>query len=197
MEPLENYQKEKLTIDLVKANVYAILIIVPVFAIYGFTYYLIWHSKYAELTFRELLKIPGKDSVRNIGLFLVIFIAGIILHEFIHGITWAIFTKKGFRSIKFGVMWKMLTPYCHCKEPLLIRHYLLGAIMPAIILGIIPSIVSMIIGNPGLLFFGLIFTVSAIGDFMIIYLLRKEKMDTLVLDHPSEAGCYVFRKIEE
>lgn len=37
--------------------------------------------------------------------------------------------------------------------------------------------------------------IAAIGDFMIIYLLRKEDMHNLVEDHPSEAGCYIYRKI--
>jgi hypothetical protein len=34
---------------------------------------------------------------------------GIILHELIHGITWAKYTKDGFKSIRFGVLWKFLT----------------------------------------------------------------------------------------
>ena len=88
----------------------------------------------------------------------------------------------------------MLTPYCHCKEPLMVKHYILGAIMPAFVLGIIPAIIAIIIGNFGLLLFGSFFTLAAIGDFMVIYILRNEKKDDFVLDHPSEAGCYIFRK---
>jgi hypothetical protein len=32
-----------------------------------------------------------------------------IMHELIHGITWAKYTKDGFKSIRFGVLWKFLT----------------------------------------------------------------------------------------
>lgn len=88
----------------------------------------------------------------------------------------------------------MLTPYCHCKEPLKVKHYIAGALMPAIILGIIPSLISILTGNTLLLFTG-IFTVVAAGDFMIVQLLYKEDMNDYVEDHPSEAGCYIYRKI--
>ena len=139
------------------------------------------------------------DSISSFGfLKLTLFlILGIIIHELIHGVTWARYTDNGFKSIKFGVLWKMLTPYCHCKEPLRVNHYVMGAIAPAIILGFIPSVISIIIGNFGLLIFGLLFTVVAAGDFLIINLLRKENKDDFVEDHPSEAGCYIYRKIKK
>jgi catechol 2,3-dioxygenase-like lactoylglutathione lyase family enzyme len=40
------------------------------------------------------------------------------------------------------------------------------------------------------------FTMAAGGDFLIINLIRKEKSSALVQDHPTEAGCYIYRKIE-
>jgi hypothetical protein len=98
--------------------------------------------------------------------------------------------------MKFGVLWKTLNPYCHCQEPLRVRQYIIGAITPAIILGFIPSILAIVIGNLELLLFGMFFTMAALGDFLIINLLRKENKSDLVQDHPSEAGCYIYRKIE-
>lgn len=121
---------------------------------------------------------------------------GIVLHELIHGITWAKFAKEGFKSIKFGVLWKMLTPYCHCKEALNVKQYIIGALTPAIVMGIVPSIIAIIIGDFGLLIFGMFFTMAAAGDFLIINLIRKENSSDLVQDHPSEVGCYIYRKIE-
>lgn len=49
---------------------------------------------------------------------------GIVAHEAIHGIFWAAFAKRGFRSIRFGFLWKKLTAYCHCSEPLEVRPYI-------------------------------------------------------------------------
>ena len=66
--------------------------------------------------------------------------------------------------------------------------------MPSIILGLLPAIVAIYIGNFGLLLFGIFFTMAACGDFLVINLLRKENMKSFVQDHPSEAGCYIYRK---
>ena len=186
MQELENYKKEKLTIDLVWANVFGILILIPIVLMFGLPFYFIWGP---QIEIKQFLDSAGP-------LIFGIMILGIVLHELIHGITWAKFAKEGFKSIKFGVLWKMLTPYCHCKEALNVRQYIIGAISPAIIMGIVPAIIAIMIGNLGLLIFGIFFTMAAGGDFLILNLIRKENSSDLVQDHPSEAGCYIYRKIE-
>lgn len=194
MDALENYKQERLTINLVWANVFAILIIIPVVLIFGFPYYFIWKP---EINLTEILDSLGPQGVFiRFFFFTAIVIIGIIAHELIHGITWARYTEKGFKSIKFGVMWKMLTPYCHCKEPLKVGQYIAGAIAPAILLGILPSIVGVIAGHLGMLVFGIFFTISAGGDFLMINLIRKENKNDYVQDHPSEIGCYIYRKAQ-
>ena len=87
-----------------------------------------------------------------------------------------------------------MTPYCHCKEPLKVKHYIIGAITPAIFLGFIPSVLAIVIGNIGILIFGVFFTMAACGDFLVINLIRRGNKDDLVQDHPSEAGCFIYRK---
>ena len=194
MQELENYKKEKLTIDLVWANVFGILILIPIGLLFGLPFYFIWKP---QLDIKQYLDSAGPLGA-GLGFLLIfeILILGIVLHELIHGIIWAKFAKEGFKSIKFGVLWEMLTPYCHCKEALNVRQYIIGAIAPAIILGIIPSIIAIMTGNLGLLIFGMLFTMAAGGDFLIINLIRKESSSDLVQDHPSEAGCFIYRKIE-
>lgn len=191
----ENYRPEKLTIDLVKANGYALLILVPIILLYGLPYYLLWHQENALPEFVLSLKRTGVGGAfGNIGGMFLIMLLGVVLHELIHGITWAVFAEKGFRSIRFGVLWKALAPYCHCQEPLKVKHYVLGALMPAVLLGFIPAVYAILTNNLPLLVFGGFFTMAAIGDFMIIFLLRNEDPEALVLDHPSEAGCFIYRK---
>ena len=194
MHDLGNYKKEKLTIDLVWANLFALLILIPIVLVFGVPYYLIWNPTF---DIKNLLDGIGPQGVGLVfAMIFGIFMLGIVVHELIHGITWALFTKNGFKSIKFGVLWKMLTPYCHCKEPLTVRQYIIGAITPAIFLGFIPSIIAIIVGNLGMLIFGMFFTMAAAGDFLIINLIRKEDKDDFVQDHPSEAGCFIYRKSE-
>lgn len=183
---MEHTYKEKKIIDIKKANLYGVLLIIPIVLIYGIPFYLIWG--------KIGLPKPLIFNLYSLDLLLLLII-GIIIHELIHGITWSFFIKNGFRSIKFGIMWKkMMTPYCHSKELMKVKHYILGAIMPAIIIGFLPAIYAIISGSLYILFISFIFTLAAIGDFMVIYLLKDEDPDSLVEDHPSEAGCYVYKK---
>lgn len=192
---LENYHQEKRTIDLVKANVYALLILIPIVLLYGLPFYFLWHQDASFTEFANSLKASGTTGIFS-SLFKMIAIAllGIVVHELIHGITWMLAGKKSYKTISFGVLWKAMAPYCHCNEPMKVKPYLIGAIMPAILLGFLPAIYAIATNNVGLLLFAGYFTMAAIGDFMVIQLLLKEDMDSLVLDHPSEAGCYIYRK---
>lgn len=194
IDKIENYHKEQLTIDLVKANVFAIVMMVPTVVIFGLPYFLIWGLGFDLTDIRRVTKVVSPEMI-GFGM-LFVFTLGIVLHELIHGIVWSRYTSNGFKSIRFGVLWKMLTPYCHCKEPLKVKEYIIGAVMPAIVLGFIPGIVAICIGNFGLLVFGIVFTTAASGDFMIINLLKKENKEDYVQDHPSEAGCFIYRKIK-
>jgi len=168
------------------------LMMIPLTIVYVLTYFLIWGDGLSKESMASFLDQSFFPSNRIIAIAAVII--GIIIHELIHGITWAKYTEQGFKSIKFGVMWKMLTPYCHCKEPLKIKHYILGASMPGIILGIIPSIYAIATGNIAILVFGWFFTLAAGGDLIMVILLRKENPNDFVQDHPSEMGCYIYRE---
>jgi len=194
MSKIDGYKKELLTFDLMKANLYAIFSIIPVLILYGVPFVLLWRNTFSKVALKNFIDEFTLGIWGNFVSILLVMTIGIIAHELIHGITWAMYTKNGFKSIKFGVLWKVLTPYCHCSEPLKVKHYITGAIMPAIILGFLPFVYSLFTGNALWLFFGIFFTMSAVGDFLIVNLVRKENMNSLVLDHPSEVGCYVFRK---
>lgn len=192
MESLSGYVKEERFIDLYKANIFALFLFIPIILLYTLPFYLIWERNENPFVFiKNMLEITSLSSAL-IGVLIVVI--GVVVHELIHGITWSCYTKNGFRSIKFGVLLKMLTPYCHCKEPLRIRQYIIGALMPSIILGIIPIIYAWYSGNIHILLFAIFFTVSAAGDFMIVHLIWREDMRSLVLDHSSEAGCFIYKK---
>ena len=110
----------------------------------------------------------------------------------IHGLTWACFAKNGWKSISFGVWWKVLTPYCHCNEPMPIPNYMIAAMMPCIVLGVIPAVVALFIGSLPMLAWGIFFIAAAAGDIWMTWLLTKENPKSMVLDHPSEAGFYII-----
>ncbi|MDF2474800.1 MAG: hypothetical protein K0S24_283 [Sphingobacterium sp.] len=192
MESLSGYVKEERFIDLYKANIFALFLFIPIILLYTLPFYLIWGRNENPFVFiKNILEITSLSSAL---LGVLVVVIGVVVHELIHGITWSCYTKNGFRSIKFGILMKMLTPYCHCKEPLRVRQYIIGALMPSIILGIIPIMYAWYSGNIHILLFAIFFTVSAAGDFMIVQLIWREDMRSLVLDHPSEAGCFIYKK---
>lgn len=100
--------------------------------------------------------------------------------------------KQSAARISYGVQWKTLTPYAHLNGPLEINAYRIGGFMPGLVLGILPYGLSLLLNNHILLWFGVIHTFAASGDWLILWLLRKHQRGTLVEDHPSRAGCYVI-----
>ena len=124
---------------------------------------------------------------------LLLMILGVFFHEWIHGLTWAILGGKPIKDLKFGFQWKSLTPYAYMREPIPLRAYRWGAIMPAILLGFIPYVTGLLIGSPFWTLYGWLFILAAGADFVILWLLRNEGGDVLVQDHPSRVGCFVIQ----
>jgi hypothetical protein len=176
--------KTDLSISMERATVYSLLFALPIGFLLGWLYTLRWG--FEKLRFGFDIFFGGLFD------FLLVFILGIIVHELIHGITWMIAGNKPFSAIKFGVLWKSLTPYAHCKEPLQVNAYRIGAAMPAILLGLLPAVTAILNGNGWAIVFGIVFITAAGGDMVILWLIRNVEKNKFVEDHPSKAGCYVL-----
>jgi uncharacterized integral membrane protein len=190
-ELTEGYVKEELTMDATRANVVAVIVSLPILFILAIPFILLNRESFQLQSLRTNFDFWARPL--GVIIVLVVMAGGIVVHEVIHGVTFSLFAKRGFKSIKFGILTKTLTPYCHCKEPLRVWQYILSTVMPAVVLGLIPSLIAMAKGNIGLMLFGIFFTIAAAGDFIIIYLLRKQPATTLVQDHPEKIGCYIFK----
>jgi len=187
----------EITISGLKANVYSILLIIPIIIIFSMSYFLLWERNLFKslkilIQGKSLVNIPLSDSHQILLLGLIILIIGAALHELIHGIACALYCKKGYKSFKFGIIWKALAPYAHCKEPLTVKAYRIVIIMPGLMLGIIPSTIGIVLGNSLVAFFGMIFTSVAGGDIIMFWLTRKLQSNTLVQDIPDRIGCYII-----
>lgn len=164
---------------MVQANGYVILLLIPLGFVFFGPFYLLWG-------------IPGPLDVGLVPLALL-FIAGIVIHELLHGLTWMLLGKAPSGSVKFGFQLKTLTPYAHCTEPLEVGAYRWGAAVPGLVLGILPGVAALATGSSAMLVFGFLFTLAAGGDALILWMLRDVPAGALVVDHPSRAGCYVVR----
>ena len=127
-------------------------------------------------------------------LFIIGFWVGVAVHELIHGFTWMWVTHSSFSHLRFGLLCGGV--YCHIDVPMSKRKYVVGALMPLLLLGIVPFLLSFVIHSLWLMLFGVIFIGCAMGDVLIVRAIRHDSADTLVYDHPSEAGCVVYLRIE-
>ncbi len=182
-DDLPDDAKRDLSISMAKANLYGILLLIPGATVLAVPYILLWGWSAFGDAWRTISD--------NLLLALAILAVGVVVHEIIHGLAWRIFGKKPREAITYGFQLKTLTPYAHCTEPMAASAYRLGAAMPGLTLGIIPWLTSLVTGDGPMLLFGLVFTLAALGDAMILWLLRSVAPDVQVIDHPTRAGCYV------
>ena len=111
------------------------------------------------------------------------------------GITWGIFAENHWKDIEFGIIWKMLTPYCTCKSALTKLQYVIGGLMPTLILGFGLGLVAIIIGNMLLFLLAELMIFGGGGDFLIagkLLLFRTKYKDCIYMDHPTECGLVAF-----
>lgn len=80
----------------------------------------------------------------------------------------------------------------HCTEPLEVKAYRIGACLPGVLLGVVPALIGIISGSGELLLWGLLFTLAARGDMLVVWLIRHVPAEQLIEDHPHCAGCYVI-----
>ena len=59
------------------------------------------------------------------------------------------------------------------------------------------KVAGLVIGSLPLIIFGVLLIAAAAGDIWMAWLLTKENPRSMVLDHPSEAGFYVFDESAE
>ncbi|WP_449316805.1 DUF3267 domain-containing protein [Rubneribacter sp.] len=144
-----------------------------------------------------LLHPEGGGTFDLFGMLLVLvaFLALIVAHELIHGLVWGICAKRHWKAVSFGVIWKYLTPYCTCDEPLSRRAYVAGALAPTIVLSLVPVAVAYVTGSILWLGIGLLMILGGGGDLAIVLKMLRFKpddADVLYLDHPYECGLVAF-----
>lgn len=193
----DGYETRDLTISALKAN-----LIARIFGLILYISVLYYYSTVQSIDMSPMglgLADPSKVSFREYFLDIIfLFLAFVVLmglHELIHGITWAIFGRDGWEAISFGFMTRYLSPYCTTKSPLDKGTYILGALMPLILLGIIPLGLGLVLVRPVLTMVGLIMTLGGMGDLlMVTKILKDGKSLDLILDHPSDIGCLGLNK---
>lgn len=181
----QGYAEHDLTIGLVYANIMAVVLGVPLAAVLMAAF--LWRNLMLTFLF----------DLTDWFLFMLLFVALVFLHELIHGITWAVFAPSHWRTVEFGFIKEYLTPYCTCGEPLKKYQYIIGALMPTILLGILPALVAVFTGSGLLLALGIMLVFAGGGDMTIVLQLlrhRSAAKEIVYIDHPYAAGVVAFER---
>ena len=179
----EGYRPNHITIGVAEANILALVIGLPFIIPLLVAYIAMGHSY--ELEYWTMLVVCA------------IFIVLTVVHELIHGITWAHFAESGWKSISFGIIMEYLTPYCSCNQPMKKYQIIIGSLMPTLVLGFLPGIVAVISGSEVLLAVAILMIFGGGGDFLVTYKLlrfKSEAKEVLFIDHPYELGTAVFER---
>lgn len=178
----QGYRRVDLVVDVVQANVMAVVVMLPFLAAAAVLFFAL--NPVGEVY------IP----LSGMALWLMAFLVLVVLHEAIHGLTWGLMAPHGFKAIAFGVIWQMLTPYCTCNDGLKRWQYLLGGLMPTLILGF--GLAGLATAQGSLCLFSLaeVMILGGGGDFLVVFkMLRHPQKDGAVYyDHPYECGLVVF-----
>lgn len=185
----EGYHARTITISVAKANELALTLTVPPVIALLVVFFLLHPLNLDDLSIGTMF---GMTAAVFVAFFVLIF-----AHEGIHGLVWGICAPDHFKSISFGVIWAMLTPYCTCSQPLSRAAYFVGVLAPTIVLGVVPCIIALFTGSYFLMAIGCLMIIGGGGDIAVIRQLIKAHMSgphALCLDHPYECGSVVFEK---
>lgn len=181
----EGYVISEHTISVLTANLMTFVVALPIVIICGAIYF-------------NVHKLFGSGSVeiyiksKNLIFMIFLIIAFCFIHEFLHGITWSWFCKDK-KSISYGIMWKEITPYCCCTEALTFKSYILGGLMPFLVIGIGLFLVSLMLGNLVIFLVSIFNIIGASGDLTIALMLLKHRK-SVIIDHPTKCGFVTFDK---
>lgn len=176
------YTERKVTFSSKKATVLGGLSVLPLVAVFAVIY------RIALVGRAHLTELTGPSFYFTL---VPIIIVSIVVHEFLHGIGWALSSEKGWSVVRFNI--NALMPSCACKVALSRGKYLFGVLLPFIVLGggsiiflfVYPGTISILTMAVNIVLAG--------ADVLIAAKVLREK-NVLIADHPTEAGYIAFYK---
>ena len=115
----------------------------------------------------------------------------LLVHEGLHAVGWVVFGRLSWQDVSFGLDHKTLSPYTHVSAPMPAAAYRAGALLPGIVTGLFPAAIGILLRSGPLTLIGAALLSGAVGDLMVLWVIRRVPGDRLVIDHPSRAGCWV------
>ena len=134
-------------------------------------------------------------DIASVAVFIPSFLAAIVAHEGLHALAFRFAGGAEWTSIRFGMNWKALAPYAHCRSAMSARAYRIAVSLPGLVLGSVPAAIAIATGDGWLAVWGFVMIAAAGGDIAILLAIRKVPGRRMVRDHPARAGCEVLREV--
>jgi hypothetical protein len=176
---LEEYHKEEKIFTMAEIQKPLLMMTLISTIVFAGGYHLIWG-------------ITIWDHVEKYAVVSILYVVLIPIHELIHGVAFKFIGRIPWENISYGIIWKSLTPYAHCKKPISINAYKSAVLLPMIITGILPLVAGFIMGNGFLTVLGVLMTQAGFGDVLIYWHIRNYDEHTVIKDHPEKIGCEVY-----
>lgn len=178
----KGFYSTKITMDAKETNIKGVLCAAPFFVFLASIYRICLIHRAVLLDSNDPQFLPLLASI-------VIICA--IAHNLLHGAGWAIIGKAGWDSISFRL--NGLMPYCSCDLVLRKGSYLIGTVLPAIVLGVFSTVFLAIYPGTVSMLTLLINFLMAGKDCVIALEIMKSNF-TLIGNLPTETGFIGYTK---
>lgn len=118
-------------------------------------------------------------------------LVSIPVHEAIHYYGFIIFDGVDKSYVQFKLNPKSMTPYVVCKAATTVGRYKMAALLPFLVLGIIPVAYGLLVREPTILVIGIINASGCAGDLVLFSLLLRLDNRNLVARHKDRIGFVV------
>jgi hypothetical protein len=172
------------TISPVRANLVALALTPLVVAVFFVPFGLLWGGASLQAVLDRLVS-P----------FLLVLVVSVGVHEVLHGVGCTLVGRVPWREVRFG--FKGLVVYAHCRVPMTALAYRVSVALPGLVLGVLPGLMGLIWGNGWLTVYGALMSIAALGDWIVLWLIRSVARETRVQDHPRAPGCIVYGECDE
>ena len=168
------------SISFEQANVLALVLFLPMLALVGL-HAVLWGPRSLVEGFKVIFP----------WLFFPLFVVSIVVHEALHAVGFIAAGRVPRSAVRFGLDRKTLSPFAGCRVPLRAGAYRVSVLLPALVLGVVPTVAGLAAGVAWLTLWGAFMLLAAGGDFAVVWAMRGVPNAARVLDHPERVGCRV------
>lgn len=119
-----------------------------------------------------------------------VYVVGLFLHEGLHAAGGLLCGCKP-KDIRFGVIVKQMMLYCHIEKPMSVKVYRFVLILPFLLTGVVPLLLSIFFGNIFLIVAFSALIAGCSGDLVMLASLSGLKGKQLIADHPEAPAYYL------